>query len=1022
MKRYTVALLPVLIQFAASGTPAHADHIRLLVEVGQSAPGLPGLQFSHIDPPALNNSRSVAFFARLSGPGVTSANDTSLWIMQLDDPTSLRLLLREGMPAPGTGANINFANLGAISAGVAPSVNDAGEIAFEASLTGPLVEVGNNRGVWVIDSAGTTTTKLLRLNDQVPDGTGDMRISSIGAWTFSSAGFAAVTGLVGTGVVTDSDGIRNDEAVVNGPPGHLHSYFAGANITPVPTGWPRARVAGSFLNPTINNAGQVAVRASVENFQVGPDANAVLRGGATSFSMVAYSGQPAPVAGYAVGPFVSGGNSRHPFIAEDGSVSFFSSLRCATGGCVPGSLESVLTVTPSGALAVGVVEDTPTLESNVQFSTFWNWPQASSGALAVRGWLEGTGTTSSTDDFIGLGSPGSMSVIARQGDAAPGTNFTFQYFDRPSVNPNRDMVFVAGVNSTPSTAEGIWRHTFGRLGIVVRDNAGFRSSASGANGTCRTIGDVLPLSETTEGTGGGDGQPRQFDRDGRVVFRAVSTEVNQYGIYVAEPVDAISAEQPIIYLNFNGQYQRRAVVRDDLIPNFSFLSRKQQLEWVSGSEPAVPLSVLSIADREEIARLAREMLCRSGVDIPVTLDPPSRSNNVVTVFFTPLGTNHCYLTGEATNGVPDSTCLLGDAGRVDQFNSVSADDVIVTVNDPLGSISVAGRTLQNIAKTVLHETGHTFGLIHINPFPTPVEIMDYDPSDGASLFTDVDPNSGVADMRRVEPPINGRMPAANAPTHNPLYHLRVFGLREDPQAVVASGTRPGSWDIGSAPPNVSVRGMFNNVTSPIYGLRVRTINADAPMLRTNESEIRTIVAALGDYPGPGGEFNFDLRPGTRFELIGSSQPGGPFDIYLRPTPATPAPTVFENLVEGVQYSGTVVRAFADGTSQNIGTFNTPNGNPVVDTDGDGVFDHLDNCTTYANANQRDTDNDGFGNRCDGDFNNDNIVNAVDQSILRARFMTNDPHADLNGDGIVNSLDLGLFKALYMLPPGPARTQ
>jgi hypothetical protein len=46
------------------------------------------------------------------------------------------------------------------------------------------------------------------------------------------------------------------------------------------------------------------------------------------------------------------------------------------------------------------------------------------------------------------------------------------------------------------------------------------------------------------------------------------------------------------------------------------------------------------------------------------------------------------------------------------------------------------------------------------------------------------------------------------------------------------------------------------------------------------------------------------------------------------------------------------------------------------------------------------------------------VNLTDQNLLKARFMTSDPHADLNGDGTVNSLDLGLFKNLYLKPPGP----
>ena len=89
-----------------------------------------------------------------------------------------------------------------------------------------------------------------------------------------------------------------------------------------------------------------------------------------------------------------------------------------------------------------------------------------------------------------------------------------------------------------------------------------------------------------------------------------------------------------------------------------------------------------------------------------------------------------------------------------------------------------------------------------------------------------------------------------------------------------------------------------------------------------------------------------------------------------------------------------------------------------DGDDDEYSDDLDNCSAYPNADQRDTDGDGFGNACDADFNNDNIVNAVDLGILRARFFSNDPEADLNGDGVVNAADLGRFRALFFSAPGP----
>jgi hypothetical protein len=111
-------------------------------------------------------------------------------------------------------------------------------------------------------------------------------------------------------------------------------------------------------------------------------------------------------------------------------------------------------------------------------------------------------------------------------------------------------------------------------------------------------------------------------------------------------------------------------------------------------------------------------------------------------------------------------------------------------------------------------------------------------------------------------------------------------------------------------------------------------------------------------------------------------------------------------------------SFAEGGTAIIKT-NIPAVQTNIDTDRDGVLDVSDNCSALANADQRDTDADGYGNRCDGDFNNDNIVNSLDLGLFKQRFLTTNADADLNGDGAVNSLDLGLFKALFLKPPGPS---
>ena len=92
---------------------------------------------------------------------------------------------------------------------------------------------------------------------------------------------------------------------------------------------------------------------------------------------------------------------------------------------------------------------------------------------------------------------------------------------------------------------------------------------------------------------------------------------------------------------------------------------------------------------------------------------------------------------------------------------------------------------------------------------------------------------------------------------------------------------------------------------------------------------------------------------------------------------------------------------------------------IIDADNDQVDDGIDNCLGAANASQRDTDGDGYGNWCDADMNNDAKVNFADLAIFRSRFATSNADADLDGNGNVNFADLARFKALFGKAPGPS---
>jgi hypothetical protein len=109
----------------------------------------------------------------------------------------------------------------------------------------------------------------------------------------------------------------------------------------------------------------------------------------------------------------------------------------------------------------------------------------------------------------------------------------------------------------------------------------------------------------------------------------------------------------------------------------------------------------------------------------------------------------------------------------------------------------------------------------------------------------------------------------------------------------------------------------------------------------------------------------------------------------------------------------------------IGFAMTANAGVVPDADSDGVPDVFDNCVDYPNGpaqapnNQVDFDNDGFGNRCDADYDQSGgTVGAVDFNLFLGNF--GNPATsqfDNNADGSTNAPDFNIFLELFGGPAG-----
>jgi hypothetical protein len=96
-----------------------------------------------------------------------------------------------------------------------------------------------------------------------------------------------------------------------------------------------------------------------------------------------------------------------------------------------------------------------------------------------------------------------------------------------------------------------------------------------------------------------------------------------------------------------------------------------------------------------------------------------------------------------------------------------------------------------------------------------------------------------------------------------------------------------------------------------------------------------------------------------------------------------------------------------------------------DLDGDFVVDDEDDCLEVPNPDQRDTNQDGYGNDCDPDFTNDGVVGGPDYVVLSQAYGSTSGQpaysedVDLDGDGVVGGPDYVTLTIFYGGPPGPS---
>jgi hypothetical protein len=373
--------------------------------------------------------------------------------------TTIRTVALTGQPAPGTEPGTTFG--GELRD---PVINNAGQVAFRGFVAGDSVivagpenVVGNSLGVW---SEGSGELRLVAREGSSAPGTdavfyrsgfNNLRINDAGQVVIGAVLFGESVGSFhDSGVWSEADGAGNGLTLIAqeritpapGTPAGILIHSPGPNLGVInSTG--RVSITATLDGPGLdstnnagvwsqNTSGELQLRMRTGEQAPGLDPNVMFIGRGTP---VFNNPQDFVFRAEVAGPDITAANDSGLWIAHSEGLA----LVAREGGLAPGT---------TAGETFGAI---PSLSISIN----------NAGQVAFNATL--LGAMSTTNRGVWSNASGELALVARKGDAAPGTSGNFSDLFGPFINGAGHTAFVA----QSTTGSGIWRETDDGLSLVA---------------------------------------------------------------------------------------------------------------------------------------------------------------------------------------------------------------------------------------------------------------------------------------------------------------------------------------------------------------------------------------------------------------------------------------------------------------------------------------------------------------------------------------------------------------------------